>query len=72
MASREEPWLWKTPRPLYMRELEPLAHDGAWPSPTPICNGTPEQIENRTLFRAGLSRKRSVSSHSTDAERKTG
>jgi hypothetical protein len=26
-------WSWRTSRPSYLREIEPLAHPGAWPSP---------------------------------------
>ena len=26
-------WAWATPRPAYMREIEPLAHPSAWHSP---------------------------------------
>ena len=31
MAS--DHWAWATPRPAYMREIEPLAHPSAWHSP---------------------------------------
>lgn len=31
MAS--DHWTWATPRPAYLREIEPLAHPSAWPSP---------------------------------------
>jgi hypothetical protein len=72
---------WQTPRPLYMREIEPLAHDDAWPSPIahagvekPLL--TPEQLENRAILMAGQKRKQPNSEPSAissqPAERKMG
>ena len=63
---------WKTPRPSYMREIEPLAHEDAWHSPGPMCTGTPDQVLNRNLFHAGRNRKESASAPLPSAERKTG
>jgi hypothetical protein len=65
---------WQTPRPLYMREIEPLAHDGAWPSPLTIDapSLTSEQTENREIFMAALNRKRPAATGSQKEERKTG
>jgi len=55
---------WKTHRPSYMHEIEPLAHDGSWPSPDPwpvvgVADPvlTPEQIANRKLLIDGRTRK---------------
>lgn len=72
---------WQTPRPLYMREIEPLAHDDAWPTPIPAAAVnqpllTPEQLENRAILMAGQKRKRPSSEPSAvssePAERKMG
>jgi hypothetical protein len=75
---------WRTPRPSYMREIEPLAHEGAWPTPDvwppavtedPLL--TPEQIANRKLFiedqeRKGPQPSAASSQLPANTERKTG
>lgn len=74
--ERQLSFSWVTPRPAYMREIEPLAHPDAWSS-LPSGTGTweplltPEQLRNRQLFRDG--RKEVASSESRGMnERKTG
>jgi hypothetical protein len=69
---------WKTSRPFYMREIEPLAHQGAWPSPpVPAANKdndlllTPEQQENRAILMAAKRRAASCQLPAA-SERKTG
>ena len=71
----EERARWQTPRPGFVRESEPLAHDGAWPSVDPIHTVDPaEQKLNRDLFRQGLSRKKAVANGQLPAagEKKAG
>lgn len=71
---------WATPRPEYMRELEPLAHAHAWPS-TPTPAGTPDpmltadQRLNRQLLIDGRTRKDAAGApyaRQPEEERKTG
>ena len=78
-GKREEQlsFMWKTPRPAYMREIEPLAHDDAWPSPLPRAGTeepllTPEQESNRELFSQGRPRKQAAGVTLSGNERKTG
>jgi hypothetical protein len=71
---------WETPRPTYMREVEPLAHPAVWPSPVApaAVQGedlllTPEQRENREILEASLNkRKRPQPSVCRPPERKSG
>jgi hypothetical protein len=49
---------WRVPRPAYVREAEPLAHPGAWPSLSEAELVDPvEQNFNRQLFSRGRGRK---------------
>jgi hypothetical protein len=69
---------WKTARPAYMREIEPLAHQDAWKSPVPNLAATAdplltqEQLENRKLFIEGRNRKGPSAVGSEATERKMG
>jgi hypothetical protein len=64
---------WETPRPSYMREIEPLAHREAWRDPGPMATDTPEQRENREILEAAMKRKKpSAVSSQPSAERKMG
>jgi hypothetical protein len=57
-GDREENSKWIQPRPDYVREAEPQAHSGAWPSLNPIEHvDREEQAYNRMLFSKGLSRQ---------------
>jgi hypothetical protein len=57
----EEAANWETQRPRYMREAEPLAHPGAWPSVEVLSHvDEREQQLNQRTFLAGKRTARSV------------
>jgi hypothetical protein len=75
MADRsEETARWQQPRPAFMRELEPLAHQEAWPSvDAGVRVPNEEQMANRKLFLEGRRRiGRSVDEVREQAKRKAG
>jgi hypothetical protein len=69
----EEKAKWIEPRPLYMRELEPLAHDEAWPSPYPTVRVNPEeQLANRKKFLEGKRFAKSIEAVREEQQKKPG
>lgn len=63
---------WATPRPAYMREIEPLAHPSVWPSQGVGYVDRAEQAFNRQLFQQGRNRKQPAAVVQSENERKAG
>lgn len=64
----DETAFWKTPRPGYMREIEPLAAPSAWPSVELVFVDEKEQQLNRQLFIEGRNRKKPAKSPAANGE----
>ena len=74
-STGEEVARWTVPRPGYMREAEPLAHTGAWPSVDPAAYvNKEEQQANRRIFLEGKRQGKGPASDrfSAASEKKTG
>jgi hypothetical protein len=67
---------WVTPRPGYMREIEPQAHPCVWPSEGVGYIDKAEQAFNRQLFSQGRNRKQparaAAAGTESGSERQTG
>jgi hypothetical protein len=70
---REHEARWLVPRPDYMREIEPLAHPGAWPSQDPVIIRVDKEEQERN-WRIFVHGKRSAGrvSREQDQRKKAG